>query len=199
MFRALKYERRIFHDPTRAVHLGTRPIAVPRPIPDAQLAGILDAATTAFTKLAVALVAIHAVRPIQLTRLRLDDLDRSKGRLRVGERTVYLDELTLQLAADWLADRHRQWPSSTNPHLLVTRRTAMHAGHLPVNKFAIRYAFRKIGPNPSSIAVDRLLAEADHCEDPLHLIKVFDVSVTTAVKYVYAAHPERCGPDPIRP
>ncbi|MEV5877971.1 hypothetical protein AB0L75_27855 [Streptomyces sp. NPDC052101] len=198
LFGALKRERRIFHDPARNVHLGSRPPVVPRPIPDTRLVGILDKARTPFGKLVVALVAIHAVRPMQLPKLMLSGLDRSRGQLKVGLRTVYLDELTLRLARDWLADRHRQWPCSTNPHLLVSRRTAMHSLNPPVSKLTINYVFRSTGLNPSTVAVDRVLDEADHSEDPLHLMKVFDLSVTTAIKYVQAAHPELCVIDPIR-
>ncbi|WP_033824187.1 hypothetical protein [Kitasatospora sp. MBT63] len=198
LFRSLKRERRIFHDPARTVHLGSRPQFVPRPIPDAELAGILDRAPTPFGKLVVALVAIHAVRTVQLTALTVTDLDRSQGRLMVGGRTVYLDAVTLRLLGEWLKDRHRQWPFSTNPHLLVTRRTAMHAEHPPVNKYAIHYVFRTTGLKPQAVAIDRVLDEADHSEDPLHLMKVFDLSVSTAVKYVQAAHPERCVIDAIQ-
>jgi len=37
----------------------------------------------------------------------------------------------------------------------------------------------------------RILDEARHTADPVHLMRVFGISDTTAMKYVYAAHPER--------
>jgi hypothetical protein len=33
--------------------------------------------------------------------------------------------------------------------------------------------------------------EARHTADPVHLMRVFGISVRTAMDYVYAAHPER--------
>jgi hypothetical protein len=35
------------------------------------------------------------------------------------------------------------------------------------------------------------LDEARHTADPVHLIRVFGISDTTALKYVHAAHPGR--------
>ena len=109
VFRALKRERVIFHDPARTVHIQSGD-GQPRPIASDRIAGLLDTVPTAFGRLCVALVAIHAVRPLTLPRLLTSQLDRSKGRLLAGDRTVYLDPFTLQLCADWGAERHRQWP-----------------------------------------------------------------------------------------
>ncbi|MFE4023247.1 hypothetical protein ACFXPZ_38625 [Streptomyces sp. NPDC059101] len=195
MFRALRRERVIFHDPARSVHLGSK-TSVPRLVPSDKIAGILDAVPSAFGKLCVALVAIHAVRPLTLRTLLTSDLNRARGRLRTGSRLVYLDDLTLKLIAAWLRDRHRQWPHSTNPHLLVTRRTAMHAEQPPINRFAVLYHFRFTGLTAQQLWSDRILDEARETEDPIHLMRVFGLSATTAVKYVQTAPPERCITDP---
>lgn len=43
---------------------------------------------------------------IQTRRLRLDDLDRARGQLRVrrpGRLVIYLDELTLDLVTAWIS------------------------------------------------------------------------------------------------
>jgi hypothetical protein len=198
MFRALKRERVIFHDPARTVRLGGR-TGVPRPVPTDRIAGLLDTVPTAFGRLCVALVAIHAVRPMMLPGLLLADLDRAHGRLRAGDRVVYLDELTSELISDWIGERHRRWPHSSNPYLLVSRRTAMHADNPPIVRFAVRYQFRFTGLNPQRIWTDRILDEARDTADPIHLMRVFGLSATTAVKYVQAAHPDRCTTDPIPP
>jgi hypothetical protein len=195
LFRALKRERVIFHDPARTVHIGGK-TSVPRAVPSDKIAGILEKAPSAFGKLCVALVAIHAVRPKTLPALLTSDLNRAHGRLRAGSRLVYLDDLTLTLIAAWLRERHRQWPHSTNPHLLVTRRTAMHAEHPPITKFALLYQFRFTGLTAQQLWSDRILEEARETEDPIHLMRVFGLSATTAVKYVQTAHPERCIIDP---
>jgi hypothetical protein len=108
LFRALKRERVIFPDSARAVHLSAK-VSVPRAVPSDKIAGMLDKVPSALGKLCVALVAIHAVRPLTLPALLTSDLDRANGRLRAGGRIVYLDELTGQLIADWFGERHRRW------------------------------------------------------------------------------------------
>ena len=45
--------------------------------------------------------------------------------------------------------------------------------------------------------VDRILNEAQHTDDPLHLVRLFGLSPRTAMKYIHAAHPHRGRPDPI--
>lgn len=199
LFRALKRERRIFVDPTVCVRL-TRDPKVPRPLSADRLRGLIDQAPTVMAKAAVALVAIHALGPQQLRRLRLEDLERSAGRLTVrrsyGDRVVLLDELTVELLDEWLRERHRRWPHSTNPHLLVSRRSAMHADAPPVHRYCLQALFAKTGVGAAQLRIDRLLDEARHTAGPVHLMRVFGVSATTAIKYVQAAHPERFAIDP---
>jgi len=38
---------------------------------------------------------------------------------------------------------------------------------------------------------DRILDEARHTADPIHLMRVFGLTAKPAMKYVQAAHPER--------
>jgi hypothetical protein len=51
--------------------------------------------------------------------------------------------------------------------------------------------FRPLNVTPSALRQDRILDEARHTADPVHLMRVFGISVRTAIDYVYAAHPER--------
>ncbi|HXA62218.1 MAG TPA: hypothetical protein VNW94_23965 [Streptosporangiaceae bacterium] len=51
--------------------------------------------------------------------------------------------------------------------------------------------FRPLGIGPSALRQDRILDEAKHTADPVHLMRVFGISATTAMDYIYAAHPER--------
>jgi hypothetical protein len=44
---------------------------------------------------------------------------------------------------------------------------------------------------PSQLRQDRILDEARHRADPVHLMRLFGLSDTTAMKYLYTAHPER--------
>ena len=51
--------------------------------------------------------------------------------------------------------------------------------------------FRPLGMSPSQLRADRILDEARHTGDPVRLMRVFGISDTTAMKYLYTAHPER--------
>ncbi|MFF1422048.1 hypothetical protein [Streptomyces sp. NPDC058280] len=173
---------------------------MPRPVPSDRLAGLVDQTATAFGKVCVALVAVHAVRPTWLPKLMLADLDRTRWRLTIRlvgiDHLVYLDEFTARLMTDWLAVRYRQWPRCRNPHLLVTRRTAIHADTPPAHKEAVLYYFRRAGIGAQKLWTDRILDEAAHIEDPVQLMHQFGLSITTAVKHDQAAHPEKYGIDP---
>jgi hypothetical protein len=47
-----------------------------------------------------------------------------------------------------------------------------------------------------AVRADRILDETHETEDPVHLVRVFGISVTTAMKYIHTAHPHRAGPIP---
>jgi site-specific recombinase XerC len=194
LFQALKQERLLFRDPTRGISMPA--IArLPAPIPTDRLRGLIDRADGPMAKLVVALVAIHGLGKRETPRLLLADLDLSHEMLTVrrdlGRHTVYLDELTRILATAWLRERHRRWPRTANPHLLVSQQTAAMDTFPPVSSMVMTDIFRPLGLSPSKLRQDRILDEAKHTADPVHLIRVFGISATTAMKYVYAAHPER--------
>jgi hypothetical protein len=125
----------------------------------------------------------------------LADLDRARGTLVVHRpsrrHTVYLDELTHRLTAAWLRERHHRWPTTTNPHLLISQQTAEMDTRQPISAMVVNDIFRRVGVLPSALRQDRILDEARHTADPVHLMRVFGVAAETAVGYVYAAHPER--------
>ncbi|MET9444433.1 hypothetical protein [Streptomyces sp. NPDC006610] len=58
--------------------------------------------------------------------------------------------------------------------------------------------FLSLGIQPGQLRIDRLLDEAHETADPVHLMRVFGTSDTTAMKYVEAAHPHRFAKDPTR-
>ncbi|WP_327257260.1 tyrosine-type recombinase/integrase [Streptomyces sp. NBC_01244] len=202
-FRALKREKLIFRDPARNISLTTaRPL--PRPMPDQQLAGALDRLPQVRNKLSLALAAVHALSVHDQRGLLLDDLHRSRGQLTVRrtgrlDHIVYLDELTHQLITAWLAERHRRWPAGTNPHLLVTAQTCDDDTHPRISSSAINTPLRRIGLQTGRLRADRILDEARHTEDPVHLIRLFGLAPITAMRYLNAAHPERSRPLPIAP
>lgn len=193
LFQALKQERVIFRDPTRGVSLPA-PERLPVPIPTDRLRGLIDRADAPMAKFVVALVAIHALGRRETRYLLLDDLDLARGRLTVRRdlrHTVFLDEVTHALASDWLRDRHRRWPLTTNPYLLVSQRTVADDRLPPVSTMVMNDIFRPLGVSPSKLRQDRFLDEARHTAGPVHLMRVYGIAAETTMKYIDTAHPER--------
>lgn len=95
------------------------------------------------------------------------------------------------MAATWLSERHRRWPMTANSHLLVSQQTAVMDTGPPVARELIHLVFRPLGLSPSKLRQDRILDEARHTADPVHLMRVFGISDGTAMRYVSTAHPER--------
>jgi hypothetical protein len=194
LFRALRQERLVFRDPTRGITMSAV-VRLPVPIPTDRLRGLIDRSDTAMAKLVVALVAVHGLGKREIPRLLLADLDLATGVLTVrrhlGRHTVYLDELTHTLAIAWLRERHRRWQATTNPYLLLSQQTAAMDTHPPVSSMVMNDIFRPLGLSPSKLRQDRILDEAAHTADPIHLMRVFGIAATTAMKHIYAAHPER--------
>jgi hypothetical protein len=194
LFRALKQERVIFRNPTSGI---TLPFMrrLPAQIPSDLLRGLIDRAGTPAAKVTVALIAIHALGKKETTLLLLEDLDLRRGQFAVrrptGTHTVYLDELTRTLTAGWLRERRLRWPLTANPYLLVNSQTADDTAGPPISLTAIDAVFSGLGLTPSKVRQDRILDEARHTADPVHLMRVFGLTAHPAMKYVQAAHPER--------
>lgn len=194
LFRALKQEKIIFRDPARGI---TLPVMrrLPAPIPSDLLRGLIDRAGTPIAKVIVALIAIHALGKKETTLLLLEDLDLPRSQLAVrrpaGTHTVYLDDLSRTLMTGWLRERHRCWPLTGNPHLLVTRHTGVDTAGPPIAHTVLDAIFGELGLTPSQVRQDRILDEARHTADPVHLMRVFGLTAKPAMKYVQAAHPDR--------
>ncbi|MFF0000067.1 hypothetical protein [Streptomyces avermitilis] len=192
LFRALKRERLVFRDPARNVSL-TSSRSLPASLPADRIAGLLDRlGDDPRDRLMVALVAIHALLPGQLAHLLRTDLDRSKGLLRLRrpgrlDHFIYLDALTLRLATAWELQRHRRWPDSSNPHLFVTRNTAVDDSGPPISADP----FKRLGLPAGVLRVDRIYDEARHSADPLRLMELFGLSNLSATRYVLSAHPDK--------
>jgi hypothetical protein len=193
VFKALRQERVIFLDPTRGlVFSGIE--TVPPSVRSDQLASLLGHARNVFERFVIFLVCVHALNGTDLRGLHLADLDLPRERLvvrRPGRRhVIYLDELTYQCASDWIKERHRRWPATLNPHLLINRWTA--ADSRPAISWAtIGKVFKGTGLSMQALRQDRILHEAFETEDPIHLIRLFGINDTTAMRYIKAAHPER--------
>ncbi|WP_326841316.1 hypothetical protein OHB33_03000 [Streptomyces sp. NBC_01558] len=193
VFRALRQEGAIFRDPTRGlVFAGIN--KTPPSVPSDRLADVLSHARNDFQRFVMVLVCVHALSGTDMRHLLLTDLDLSRERLivrRPGKRhTIYLDELTYRCASAWLRERHRRWPVTTNPHLLINRWTAVDTTHSPIGT-TFTAIFRPTGLTMPTLRQDRIRDEAFEIDDPLHLMRLFGISSQTAMRYITAAHPER--------
>ncbi|MGP3938424.1 hypothetical protein [Streptomyces sp. 6N106] len=148
VFRALKQERTVFSNPLAGLSL-TTPVRLPEPLPSDRLRGLLDRIDSAMGRLAVGLVAVHAIKVTEVARLPLTALDLAHATLQLqlcGQpHTVHLDTLTRHLLDDYLQARHQQWPATPNPHLLVTTHSAHHPALPPISYCALRRAFDQTG------------------------------------------------------
>ncbi|WP_439681793.1 hypothetical protein [Embleya sp. MST-111070] len=75
---------------------------------------------------------------------------------------------------------------------------SVHTAHaLPehrVSQCLLRAIFDRVGVKPGALWRDRVLDEARHTADPVHLMRLFGIRAGTAVKYVRAAHPDKALP-----
>ena len=181
VFRALRQEGVIFRDPTRGlVFAGIN--KTPPSVPSDRLADLLSHAQSDFQRFVMVLVCVHALSGTDIRRLLLTDLDLSRERLivrRPGKRhIIYLDELTYRCASAWLRERHRRWPVTTNPHLMINRWTAVDTTHSPIGTATFSTFFRATGLTISTLRQDRIRDEAFEVDDPLHLMRLFGIAST---------------------
>jgi hypothetical protein len=148
-----------------------------------------------FERFFIALVAVHALPGTTIRRLPLPALDLSAATLTTSSgllpHVVLLEDLSHQLAADWLTERHRRWPAAINPHLVVSQQSALDTTHRVVSSSMFQGAFSRVGLTMQQVRQDRILYEARHSADPLHLMRLFGLSDSAAMRYITAAHPER--------
>ncbi|MFF8632459.1 hypothetical protein [Streptomyces werraensis] len=193
LFRSLKRQRVVFRDPARTLPVGDLK-GMPRSVPSDLLAGLLDHAATPLGRLTVALAAVHAISGHDIRAIRTADVDLARGTVEIRRgllrHTLYLEQFTHRLAAEWLTYRHRRWPASANPHLLVSQKTALDPDQPAVNIGTLRGALPK-GVTLDGLRQDRILNEALECGDPLKLMRLFGITEKTAMHYVGTAHPER--------
>jgi hypothetical protein len=134
----------------------------------------------------IVLAAVHAARHGDIRNLKLSDLDLGNRRLSIAGHTRPMDELTHRVLVDWLEHRRRRWPNTANPHLLVSKESALRLG--PVSHPWLNCILRGLPAGLERLRVDRQLEEAlANGADPLHLAGVFGISEKTALRYAEAA------------
>ncbi|MGW2051847.1 hypothetical protein ACWCPF_43000 [Streptomyces sp. NPDC001858] len=75
-------------------------------------------------RVVVALSGIHTLPARQIRSMPFAHVDLPGLRLDPEGLNRPLDDYTVEATSEYLAYRHRGWPNSTNPHLLITRNTA---------------------------------------------------------------------------
>ncbi|QDY80365.1 site-specific integrase [Streptomyces qinzhouensis] len=197
LFRALKHAKLVFVDPTRGLRI-TRQELLPTTLAPDRLAGLLETSSNPATRLVLALVALHATSGTELRNLVLSDVLLTRRHLLIRRphyrHVVHLDDTTAALLHAWLRYRHQRWPRTVNSHLLVTQQTPN-----ATDPVSADYVYRRLDPaglTLRAVRADRILDEACETEDPVHLVRVFGISITTAMKYIHTAHPQRGGPIP---
>ncbi|MFJ9371643.1 integrase [Nocardia sp. NPDC101769] len=186
LFGFAKRHRLIFADPTRSLHIGAMPRRTALPMTDHQVDTVTATAVTPLQRVAVALVAVYAVRGSALRNLLLDDVDLAGSRILLAGVTHRLTEFTHAVLTDWLAYRHQRWPHTSNPHLIVSRDTALTTE--AVEAYHLTWHLSLLGIELEQIRADRVLNEALATNnDPLHLAITFGLSDKTAIDYAAIA------------
>lgn len=168
----------IFGDPTRRTRPGKYPQRPVLGLDDSTRAGLLTGLDRADHRLVVALAAVHALSRADIAALRLDHIDLPARSIVVRGKPRPLDSLTHDQLIAWLRERQQRWPTTANPHLLITTQSA-----LGLNPVSTGY-FRTLPVAVSQLRADRLLAQArDTGGDALTLMHLFGLSDDAAVRY----------------
>ncbi|NSX38422.1 hypothetical protein HTS88_18730 [Pseudarthrobacter oxydans] len=183
LFRVLKGHRVIFFNPIGPMRTGTHETRHPMPLASAQLRDAINSTNPAGAAL-TAIVAFHGLRSGQLRKLQLTDIH--DGRLHLDQRTIPLAQPVRDRLSVWLAYRERHWPSTRNPHVFISRRTALDSA--PVG---VQWITTSMGMTVQQAREDRILYELHASGGDLRRIcDMFGLSIAGANRYsTVLAHP----------
>ncbi|MFB8037256.1 hypothetical protein ACFC5Z_30845 [Streptomyces sp. NPDC056004] len=126
---------------------------------------------------------VHALRT--LGGVPRSKVDLPGRRLGPGGLNRPLDNYTAEAIGEYLAYRHRRWPNSANPHLLITRNTATTT--TAVGTFWMDRLVKELPVGVDQLRQDRILEEAiANGADPLHLAHVFSPGAKAGLRYTSA-------------
>lgn len=96
-----------------------------------------------------------------------------------------MGELTGKILREWLEYRHRRWPHTANPHLLISKETSLQHG--PVSTPYLT-SLRGLPATLERLRIDCQLAEVIATGfDPLHLAEIFGISEPASIRYAVNA------------
>lgn len=191
LFSVLKGRKEIFANPTAGVALGQLEANIPVPIDTAVIRDALNSPHPA-RALAVSLVAFHGLSAQQIRAIRLTDV--ADGRLTIGSRTIPLAGPVRVRLRVYLDYRGRRWPETSNPHLLINRRTAPR-----LTPVYTRYPWHALTIDSRSLREDRILHEVFASGgDVRRVCELFGLSVSAAMRYTLVLeHPDLTAGGPL--
>lgn len=183
LFTVLKARRMTFTNPIAKIPTGPPETRQPLPVEVGILRHILDSTDPARAALG-ALLAFHALRCGQICHLLLTDL--RDGRLYLDQRVIPLAPPVRERLTAYLTYRNARWPTTANPHLFLSIRTAVR-----LTPVSTAWISRKLGVPAQMIREDRILDEAHASDgDPRRLGDLFGLSIKGATRYtVTVDHP----------
>jgi integrase len=181
LFRFAKKHGHVFSDLTTRPTRGQVETSL-LPMTEAQIRAVEAVAVSPAQRLVVALAAVHAARAGAIRRLRLGDIDMPNRRITIDGHAQRLGELPYRALRAWLEHRRRSWPLTVNPHVLISRSSAL--GTDPISHYCLKRHLLLRGVQLEHIRADRVLCEALRVgPDPLHLALVFNLAHSTASRY----------------
>ncbi|MFE6531008.1 hypothetical protein ACFVMA_18910 [Streptomyces rochei] len=182
VFTTLHAHRKIGHNPAVHLRVGTHARTIPLPADTALIREALtstDPARAAVT----ALFAFHALRAGEIRRLTLTDTrDLDEGLLHLPGRTIHLAAPVHMRLDAYLAHRHQRWPDTANPHLFITRRTA-----LDTSPASNPWLHRQQPLSSDLLRADRILDEVLAARGDARMIcELFGLGIEAAARYTAA-------------
>lgn len=172
LFAFCKKRKTIFRSPVQGIRVGERTWWIIQPLSQEEAGQAAEAATTPEARLGLVLAAMRAARVKAIREIRLDDVDLGNRRIVIGGRVRPLDDLTHEVLIEWLAYRSARWPSTANPYLLASQRSANGTGPVSTGYFAAA-ALRGKAATLERLRAGRQLQEAlAFGSDPLHLATI---------------------------
>jgi site-specific recombinase XerC len=179
LFRTLKARRLVFVNPTTHTKTGRPESRIPLPINEGPVRAALDSDNPARAALAT-LIGYHGLRNEEVRALQLTDV--RDGKIHLPDRRIPLAPPVRESLSAWLDHRTAQWPETLNPHLFISKQSAVRS-----TQVSNVWVLENLGLSPQALREDRILYEALTTKDLRRLCDLFGLSVRGAERYMTAA------------